>query len=393
MRGSGTWMLFEGGDAARVDLSVYSSPKGGNRPIDAYVVTECEGDFTAAARRASEAVFHVTRRYFSDESSVVIGYDLGGVPGESPLSGESGGLAFALALAKVVLKQDPGPVAATGEITSGSNGGPVGAVKGVEAKLTAAGTVMSDGGWVLYPTDNDREVSGDLRKTLSDKGLRMVPVSSVAHALELLFTIDITREEHALQPSRRGNRHKAAALLILACAVVGAAIWKPLISTLSFQNEQPPEKIHPVSVAPGGLEKKLSENEPAMKPEIMQTAGPRLVTISGETFFTRTLADRLTVKLSEYFNHDLTPRSLHTNLSGTLTMVRIVEDSAGDTGGLRSQMTLKLKDLSFKAGDSVRVFPPLTVNVRGPGPASALVPKAAEALFDEITRLVATEKE
>jgi len=384
-------MLFEGGDAARVDLSIYSSPKGGNRPIDAYVVTECEGDFTAAARRASEAVFHVTRRKFSDESSVVIGYDLDGVSGDSPLSGESGGLAFALALAKEVLKQDPGPVAATGEITSGSNGGPVGAVKGVEAKLTAAGKVMPDGGWVLYPKDSDREISGTLRKTLRDKGLKIVPVSSVAQALELLFTIDIPRGKEALQPSRRGNRLKAAAFLILTCVVVGAAIWKPLISTLSLRNEQPPEKIHPVSVAPAGLKKKLSANGPVVKPDLKQTAGHPLVTISGETFFTRTLADRLTVKLLEYFNHKITTGSEHINLSGTLTMVRIVEDSKGDTGGLRSQITLKLKDLSFKTGDSVRVFPPLTVNVRGPGPASTLVSKAAEALFNEITGLVTIE--
>jgi hypothetical protein len=48
-------------------------------------------------------------------------------------------LAFAVALAKRLLNKDPGPVAATGIVESSHNGGPIKRVRGIEAKLEAAG--------------------------------------------------------------------------------------------------------------------------------------------------------------------------------------------------------------------------------------------------------------
>ena len=145
-----------------VDLSLYSPSKDKTRPIDAYVVTECEGDFTGSARRAAETVYNVLREHGVEIDPVVVGYDLQGLPGGRKVMGESGGLAFAIALGKRVYDQDPGPVAATGEVKSGHGGGPLGAVKGIEAKIEAAGRLMSENGWVFYPKDNDREIPDEL---------------------------------------------------------------------------------------------------------------------------------------------------------------------------------------------------------------------------------------
>ena len=111
---STTWMLFESGNGVVVDLSLYSPAGDRTRPIDAYVVTACEGDFTGSARRAAETVYDLLRRQGVEMNPVVVGYDLQGLPCGRQVMGESGGLAFAIALAKRIHNRDPGPVAATG---------------------------------------------------------------------------------------------------------------------------------------------------------------------------------------------------------------------------------------------------------------------------------------
>jgi len=148
---STTWMLFENGSGVQVNLSLYSPPGERARPVDAYVVTECEGGFTGSARRAAETVYHVLQAQGVEMDPVVVGYDLQGLPAGAPVTGESGGLAFAVALAKRILGQDPVSVAATGEITSSHGDGVVGPVRGIAAKLTAAGRLAPVRSWVLYP--------------------------------------------------------------------------------------------------------------------------------------------------------------------------------------------------------------------------------------------------
>jgi len=99
----GILMPFSNGDLARVSLSVYKAPKGQSRPIDAYVVTECDGDFTGAARRAAEAVYNLAQKHLAHTEQMVVGLDIQGLsPGSAPVTGESGGLSFAIARKKQI---------------------------------------------------------------------------------------------------------------------------------------------------------------------------------------------------------------------------------------------------------------------------------------------------
>ena len=215
-----------------VDLSLYSPSRDKTRPIDAYVVTECEGDFTGSARRAAETVYNVLREHGADIDPVVVGYDLQGLPGGRKVMGESGGLAFAIALAKTLYDRDPGPVAATGEVKSGHGGGPVGPVKGIRAKMEAAGRLVPENGWVFYPKENHREIPDELRTSLVGKGLRLQPVSSVAEALGLLFDAPASQPKKARPPVRpRRSVLKNPLVLVLVCvsALLIARIhgWSP----------------------------------------------------------------------------------------------------------------------------------------------------------------------
>jgi hypothetical protein len=181
---SKTWMLFESGNGVAVDLSLFSAPRESTRPIDAYVVAEVSGTVNYCARRAAGAVYDVVQRYCPEIEPVVAGFDFSA---NTAVAGESAGLAFAIALAKRLLAKDPGPVAATGIVESSHNGGPVKAVGGINAKLKAAGMVLPPGGWVVYPRENENEVSPKLINRLKSKGLKICPVSSIAEAINILF--------------------------------------------------------------------------------------------------------------------------------------------------------------------------------------------------------------
>jgi hypothetical protein len=179
---------FENGSLARVTLTLYSASKGQHRPIDAYVVTECEGIFTGSARRAAEAVFNLVGRQSSGREPLVAGFDIqGAYPGLAPATGESGGLAFAIALAGTLFNQSPGPLAATGVVKTGSGGSPVGRVNGIGEKVGSAVDHLPEQARILYPAANHAEIPEVIAHRAGTKRQVLCPVASVAEALSIVF--------------------------------------------------------------------------------------------------------------------------------------------------------------------------------------------------------------
>jgi hypothetical protein len=233
-----TWMLFESGNSVSVDLSLFSAPKENIRPIDAYVVTEAEGTVTYSARRAAGAVYEVARNYRPNMGPVVAGFDF---TSNFPVTGESGGLAFAVALAKRLLNKDPGPVAATGIVESSHNGGPIKRVREIEAKLKAAGGILPSGGWVFYPQENENEISAELRIHLISKGLKLYPVSSVTQTLEILFANTQLKKD---KPAQRFYPRKTTLMIFsLFLLLLAASIGLFFCKKNSFLMNKPLLKI------------------------------------------------------------------------------------------------------------------------------------------------------
>lgn len=185
-------MLFESGNHVDVNASFYNAPSDVVRPIDAYVVTECGGECVQAARCAVEAVYSVYQRIDPGKIGIrqVVAFDLEGCT-TRPITGNSGGLAFAVSAAKHIFSHDPGPVAATGHVRSSHDGGSVGGIKGLEAKVRGAIQKLPPGGLILYPTENEKEISDELRREVADIGLQLYSVSSVLEMLEMLFAVKI----------------------------------------------------------------------------------------------------------------------------------------------------------------------------------------------------------
>ena len=183
-------MLFESGNHVDVNASFYNAPSDVVRPIDAYVVTECGGECVQAARCAVEAVYSVYQELnphkIGTRQVVAFGLEGSVVP---PVFGNSGGLAFAISAAKHIFSHNPGPVAATGHVISSHGGGSVGGVKGIEAKVRSAMAKLPPGGFIVYPTENENEISDELRRAVADSGLQFHSVSSVREMLEVLFVV------------------------------------------------------------------------------------------------------------------------------------------------------------------------------------------------------------
>ena len=396
---STTWMLFESGSGVVVDLSLYSPSKDKTRPIDAYVVTECEGDFTGSARRAAETVYNVLREHGVEIDPMVVGYDLQGLPGGRKVMGESGGLAFAIALAKRVCDHDPGPVAATGDVKSGHGGGPLGAVKGIGAKIEAAGRLMPGNGWVFYPKDNDREIPDELRISLDGKGLKFQPVSSVAEALGLLFDLQVSQPKKNPPPARaKKSLLKNALLLGLVCftAFLIARIhgWTP------FGSEVPPPgsdltqtglsggvtvEKDPVTSEDKSTES-LTEPEPVSDPRIK-------ISLSGKPGIALSLAQLTTEKLENLLTKKNIADPQNIGITGQIVIRNISEMPPDKGGALTTLMTVAVNGLTFGDNKTKRSLPVFSITVQGKGSVKTFLPEAASALAREIANETSLKKE
>ncbi len=396
---STTWMLFESGNGVVVDLSLYSPSREKTRPIDAYVVTECEGDFTGSARRAAETVYNVVREHGAGIDPVVVGYDLQGLPGGRQVMGESGGLAFAIALAKRVLNQNPGPVAATGEVKSGHGGGPVGPVKGIKAKMEAAGRLVPEKGWVFYPKENDQEIPDELRTSLKGKGLRLQPVSSVAEALGLLFDFPTSQPKKDPSPVRpKSPLLKNALVLALIC--VSALLVAKIYGWPPFGREILPLRSDLAQTQlPEGVtdEKNTDRNNGRGLASLIQPVlvpGPRVkIRLSGKPGIASYLAQLTTEKLENLLTKKNAANPQIFSITGRVVIRNISEMPPDKKGAISTRMTVALNGLTFGNGKTMAPLPAISVMVQGKGPAKTFLPEAALALAREIANKIPLQKE
>ncbi len=388
-------MLFESGNGVMVNLSLYPLPKDSNRPIDAYIVTETAGDFTKSARRAAAAVYDILQHKFPAVPQKVVGFDLQGYTRATV--GESGGLAFAIALAKKLLNQDPGPVAATGDIISGNQGGKFGPIKGIVAKINAAEQLLPENGWLFYPQQNDNEIPDELRKNLTDKSIKLHPVSSVSEVLALFFgwheneaDSQVIKQDAAVSATvstqDQGTQKPQTALwplLVIFLIIAGVAVWLYLpksdvseytdsaqIATIpspkieTAPEAKPPESDVATSVAP--------ESEPATLPSSNQITAD----FNGDSSLAAKLARLLNEQLPQYLlDNEITLPD--TSISGTVKIIEINEEIVNEKGDVRSSMTAVLSQLNTKIKDTSKPYPDLRISVQSNGQIGSLLPLAA----------------
>ena len=416
-----TWMLFESGKVVPVGLSLFSAPKENSRPIDAYVVTEAEGTVTLSARRAAGAVYEVVCGYRSDIGPIVAGFDF---TANFPVTGESGGLAFAVSLAKHLLNKDPGPVAATGIVQSSINGGQIKGVLGIVAKLKAAGQILPPGGFIFFPEENEHEIPAELHNHLVSKGLKPIPVSTVAQTIEILFG-DTPLKNH--YPSKKSHLKKSTFMsslffVILLAAFAGIVLWKdkpfspeksvynsgqhrldtdqPLTGNIPHENgEKTKAGDKEIIVDP---DKKITDKEHYEIEEKIpgstdakQKTDSVTVNIFGKTRLNAEISKVLTTKLKNFFalpHHHLTPAE-NVVISGQVVVLRIEENWIEEKQRYKSNIRVALRDFLYQ--DKIRKFERsnIEVTVYAGGMVEDMLPLAAQELMNKMLNSLLTAKQ
>ena len=318
---SPTWILFASGNSVKIELSLYDPAADRNRPITAYIVSDVGNDVARSASRAAETVFKIAHARKLAPPPTVAGFDLQGLTGGSQIAGHSSGLSLALALAKRLWpKNDPGPIAATGEISSSGSGGLIQKISEIEAKAGAALKLLNNGGNFFYPTDNDSEISSELKKRLKDNGIKLCPVNCVNNALSIAFpeifspvsetpTTDKPPTEFAATAAMPTNKNCHNLKFMLAAA---GLILLTLAGSLYMARNNP---LTTPQTTP--------ETPKIVKPA--QTATPPMqplnITITGNSNLTKILAQRTNSRLKAFLDSD---RKRFRNLEAVNGQIKIL---------------------------------------------------------------------
>ena len=253
---SKVWLLFDNGNFYTVNCSVYPPKPGSPKPADAFIVSESEGDFTIAARNAAHAAYTRLKSRGEKVSPQIAGIELSErTNAKANIVGESGGLSFAIAFTKALLKLDTPDIAATGVINAD---GTIEKIKGIETKLETAANLVSENGFVFYPKDNSYTISDDLCSVFKQKQITCHPVSHIDQVFNIL-----------MPGQQKTDFFRKIILLILVLIVIGTSGY--YFFTHNNEQDSPPQKIEitkPVEVKPVPLS--VPEPVPVPVPEKTQ---------------------------------------------------------------------------------------------------------------------------
>lgn len=244
MKDNRFWILFGNGENSRITVSLHPGKEQGGRPADAYVVTG--GGLSRSARRAAESVYHWLNQSKRESGCYVAGFDV--LQEDGSMAGESGGLAFAIALAVRILKKNVN-AAATGEILCSDFPGMIGRVDHIDDKLTGALALLSDGDFLFYPLPNKDDLDIDIRTMLEAKGIQLHGVASVAEALDLLF---VQTKAPTQDPSLAKKRSKLLVFVAFLFLALGSACLMWLrhaglpVESESFQVPEETSGVKPI---------------------------------------------------------------------------------------------------------------------------------------------------
>lgn len=187
-----TYALFDNQTASELLFEILPEKK---MEIDVFAEDHSVKD---SAEKGILAAYHIINNYdfpfnvgkyyiaceFAVDSSARSKIDL-----RRNVTGGSAGLAFGLKFVQELMelngiKINEGSIAATGEITDHTSRARINAVNGIDKKIKAAMSVLNRNDWLLIPASNLNEINEKLIKQLDDKGIVLLPVSTVREVIE-----------------------------------------------------------------------------------------------------------------------------------------------------------------------------------------------------------------
>ncbi len=414
---SPSWILFASGNSVKVEISLYDPAVERSRPIEAYMVSDVGTDLARSASRAAEAIYAIAHTAKIAPPPTVVGYDLQGLENSSHIAGQSSGLALALALAKKFWPDaDPGPIAATGEIASSSNGGPLHKIAEIQAKGEAVLKLLPDGGYFFYPKDNATEISETLKQAWREKKINARAVNSVAEALAF-FIPEITEKlipktESAasitVAPTAISKEKRHPATLLFVSLLVLIALAAGLLYTTQQprpQSEKHKSTSKPAQTVSTPAQKtvqtqspKAAKNNPVKsktpRPALtaetgLQTTIPKniaAISLSGTSGLADRLARRMQTRLQAFIDSEERLQKQLRALSGRIEMIEIRERWDPQTETLSSTVTSAFHGQAILADNKIRKIDLAPITVSGTGSMRQQLTNAATLMVERISK-------
>ena len=220
MADNNVFCLFDSGDFAQVSVEKHENDPG--EPVQGFFILDGGAGFSLAAKRAAVRVYSELKNQGISIPKFSAMFDLSMT---SPrdlmnLSGQSGGLSFALALASKITGKKIGSIAATGII--GAEGF-INKVKQSDfgSKMDAAFRALPRGGIIFYPRDN--HISSEIKEMLKSKGIECIPVTTVSQALRVAGIYDDVEKPDI--PLKKEPSKSLAVFVVLLLLFAAALIY------------------------------------------------------------------------------------------------------------------------------------------------------------------------
>ena len=228
-----TYALFGDQSASRI-LYEFFNPDPGDDPVRLAFPDIEDIQVRNSARNGCLSAYHILSRtnYIHRGKGFFPSCQFADASANLHAQGDSAGLAFCLKFVQEVYGLSIGKtldyaIAATGVISDGTREARIERVEGINPKLSAAVDLLEAGDRVFFPAANEPDIEPDINQKAADKGIRLVPVSTVEQAIGELLPPPVP-------PSPRRFR-KVPALFV---ALAGA-----LILYLAYQSAPDPESL------------------------------------------------------------------------------------------------------------------------------------------------------
>jgi len=290
---------------------------------------------------------------------------------------------------------------------SGHSGGQIGPIKGIVQKLKAAEQLLPENGWLFYPQQNDAEIIDEIRGKLTEKGIKLHPISSVKEALALLFgwevnlvkTQIVEKDDNIIaaalvqNPVSQKSQSALWPTLIFFLIIIGAAAWFYFPkSDVSENNGTTQITPNPSPSIDSAQEARPRESDLATSNATVNKSTTPLsnnqVTINfkGDSSLANELAGLLNEQLPQILADENISLSEMT-VSGIVKIIEIKEEVVNNQGNFSSSMTVVLNKLNTKIKDASKSFRDILISVQNNTEIESLLPLAVEELSSKIVSI------
>lgn len=224
-----THALFEDGTSSRIVYDFFS-PDPQDDPVRLFFLDIDNIQVRNSAKNGCVAAYHILSdlNYIESGDHFTPQCQFAEAKTNINAQGSSAGLAFCLGFVQQIYRLRTGnslgySVAATGIVSNGTREAKIEGIEEINPKLKTAAEELKKKDKIFYPSANEGEVEPVISKKAADRGIELIPVSTVEEAIRKLHLPDIEdgRILHKVIASIKKHKLWLGLLLASIAAIIG----------------------------------------------------------------------------------------------------------------------------------------------------------------------------